>query len=632
MAHGAAFFTLPLTLLDGRALVVILFALGQADRQLGAAFVPVQIQRDYRIARALDLADQLRNLARLQQQLAGAGGVWMDVGRSRAQRSEVGPQQPCFVVFESDISFGDLRAAITQALDLPSLQGNARLVGVFDEVVVARTSIDRNQAFKRLVVLGFGFAHAQIIGWAGYTPRMNIRESSYGYWTTHASFMWVASGAVIGIGNISRLPYLMGQHGGILFLMVYLAALLLVGLPLLLTEWMLGRWTRDDVVSAYARLSQAGHAHRVWKLVGWFSLAGSALILSYYSVIAGWSAAYIFRAASGVINGIDAGAAREVFAGLAQDPERGLSWHTIFIVMACIVVAHGIRDGMERAGRVWVPIAFLIAITICAYALINGDALAALTYLLAPDFSKLGWRGVLEALHMAFFTLALGIGVMFTLGTYLPANAPLARIGITVVLMDTAFSLIAGLAVFSIIFDAGLDPAPGLALIFQVFPQALPATLWGGSIAVLFFSMMFIITLSSATTMLETATRFVMERYRSTRAFAATAAALLIWFVGLGTLLSFSALQDLRLFNRNFFESAQWLSTSWLAPLSGLLLCIFVARFIPPEVAGGLWGPRNQLGFRLWAWALRFPARIGLIAVLAYSTGFLDWLASLWTP
>lgn len=459
---------------------------------------------------------------------------------------------------------------------------------------------------------------------------MNIRESSYGYWTSSRSFIWVAGGAVIGIGNISRLPYLMGEHGGVIFLLVYLAALMLVGLPLLLTEWMLGRWTRDDAVSGFKRLTETANVHRAWMWLGWLPLIGALLILSYYSVIAGWSAAYAFRAAGGIITGVDAAGARAIFAALAQDPERGLSWHTIFMVMACIIVSHGVRDGMERAAMVWVPIAFVLALMICAYALVNGNSAAALIYLLTPDFTKFGWRGLLEALHLAFFTLGLGMGVMLTLGTYLPANAPLVRLGLTVILMDTVFSLIAGVAVFALIFSAGLDPAPGLALIFQLLPQALPASTSGVWIAVMFFAMLFIITLSSATTLLETVTRFVMERQRTTRAFAATSGALVIWCVGLGTLLSFSVLQDYRWLGRNFFEWAQWLSTSWLAPLSGLLICIFAARIMPRDFARAVWGERFAPGFRVWSWLLRFPARIGLIAVLLYSAGLLDWLASLW--
>jgi len=460
---------------------------------------------------------------------------------------------------------------------------------------------------------------------------MTIRESSYGYWSSTPSFMWVAAGAAIGIGNMARLPYLMGQYGGVVFLVVYLLALLLVSLPLLATEWLVGRWARADVVDAYANIAKDAGARRIWVLLGWFSLAGATLILSYYSVIAGWSAAYAFRAASGSLNGSDADTVRMVFYGLAQDPERGLSWHTIFMVMACIIVAHGVREGLERAARVWVPIAFLMAITVATYALVNGNILAALSYLITPDIFKLGWRGVAEAVHLAFFTLGLGMGVMLTLGTYMPANAPIVRTALAVVLLDTVFSLTAGTALFAIIFSAGLDPAPGVLLAFQLLPQALPAGGFGILIAVLFYCMMFIVTMASATALLEPVTRYLMERWRAPRVFAATSGALLIWFIGLCSLLSFSILAELRMLGRNFFEWVQFLTGSLLAPATGLLLCVFVSRILPPDLQRQLWGEKHAVSYRVWSWLMRYPARIGLIVVLLYATGILDWLAELWS-
>ena len=460
---------------------------------------------------------------------------------------------------------------------------------------------------------------------------MNIRESSYGYWSSSQAFVWVAAGGAIGIGNMARLPYLMGQYGGVLFLLVYLAALLLVTLPLLTTEWLVGRWARADAVDAYVRLVEAAKAHRSWIVLGWFSLISAGLILSYYSVIAGWSAAYAFRAAGGAFMGSSEATVREVFLGLARDPERGLSWHTIFMVMACIIVSHGVREGMERAARVWVPIALLMAVTVCAYALVNGNTSAAMIYLLTPDLSKLGWRGIAEALHLAFFTLGLGMGVMLTLGTYLPANAPIVRSALAVLLLDTLFSLVGGVALFAMIFSAGLDPEPGVLLTFQLLPQALPAGGLSTWIAVLFYCMVFIVTMASATALLEPVTRYVMERYRSPRVFAATSGALVIWFAGLGSLLSFSVLADVTLLGRNFFEWAQLLTGNLLAPATGLLLCVFVARILPHDLQRALWGERHEYSFRIWSWLMRFPARIGLIVVLMYSTGLLDWFAALWS-
>lgn len=460
---------------------------------------------------------------------------------------------------------------------------------------------------------------------------MSIRESSYGYWSSTPSFMWVAAGAAIGIGNMARLPYLMGQYGGVVFLLAYVLSLLLVSLPLLATEWLVGRWARADAVDAYANVAKDAGTSRVWVLLGWFSIAGAALILSYYSVIAGWSAAYAFRAASGSLNGADAETVRQVFYGLAQDPERGLSWHTIFMVMACIIVAHGVREGLERAARVWVPIAFLAAVTVATYALVNGNIFAALSYLMTPDLFKFGWRGIAEALHLAFFTLGLGMGMMLTLGTYLPANAPIVRTALAVVLLDTLFSLIAGVALFAMIFSAGLDPAPGVLLAFQLLPQALPQSGFGILIGVLFYCMMFIITMASATALLEPVTRYLMERWRAPRVFAATSGALLIWFIGLCSLLSFSILSELRVLGGNFFDWVQILTGNFLAPATGLLLCVFVSRVLPADLQRKMWGERHEVSYRVWSWLMRYPARVGLIIVLLYATGILDWLAQLWS-
>ncbi|MGH8445181.1 MAG: sodium-dependent transporter [Solimonas sp.] len=459
---------------------------------------------------------------------------------------------------------------------------------------------------------------------------MNIRESSYGYWSSHRAFLWVAVGAMLGVGNAVRLPALMSEYGGVLFLLVYLGGVLLVGLPLLIAEWMLGRWMRDDLIAGFARLAEAAHAKRIWIVIGGLALLTAGLILSYYSVIAGWSLAYAFRAASGLFGQLTADGASQVFLNLAQDPERSLSWHTLFILAACIVVSHGFREGVERGSRGLVPFAILLVLAMCWYAMRHGDASAAFDYVFAPHPEKLGWRGVMEALHHAFFTLGLGMGVMMGVGSYLPIDAPLRRVALTVILIDTLFSLLVGLAVIAVVLGAGLQPTSGITLMFQTLPRAVTTDLGGSLFAAGLYLMTFIVTMTSATAMLEPLSRYLMDRQRWTRVFAATCAALLIWFIGLGTLLSFSVLQDLRLLGRNFFEWVQWLTASWFAPVDGLLICVFVVSIMPRELVRTLWGESRQWLFPVWFALLRYPARVGLIAVLVYSTGLLDWLVSLW--
>lgn len=460
---------------------------------------------------------------------------------------------------------------------------------------------------------------------------MAIRESSYGYWSSYRGFIWAASGAAIGIGNIARLPYLAGEYGGVIFLAAYVAALVLVCWPLLMAEWMLGRWTREDLISGLGRLTGAAQVHRAWVLIGTLSLVSAVLILSYYSVIAGWSMAYAIRAAGGALSGLNADSVQSVFFTLAQDPERSLAWHTIFMVIACIVVASGVRDGIERAAAYLVPAALLLVLALFIHAYTAGHGQAAIEHMLAPSWSRFGWRGALEALHQAFFTMALGLGAMYAYGSYLPASAPLARLAVTVIALDTVFSLIAGCALYALIFAAGLDPAPGLTLLFQVFPLALSPGAGGNAVATLVYLVLFFTTLIAAVALMEPAVRYSVERLRVTRVSAAMSTAILIWFLGIGTLLSFNVWQGAEIFGRNFFDWLQWLTGRVLLPLVGLLLSVLIARILPADLMGEMWGEGYPRLRAVWQWLLRFPVRLALIVLLLYCVGLVDFLVALWS-
>jgi len=459
---------------------------------------------------------------------------------------------------------------------------------------------------------------------------MAIRESSYGYWSSHRGFLFVAAGAAIGIGNIARLPYLAGEHGGLIFLLAYFLFLGIVSWPLLVAEWMIGRWTREDLILGLGRMAETAKVSRAWTLIGVLSLVAAVLILSYYSVIAGWSVAYAFRAAGGGLRALDAVGVQRVFFTLAQDPERSLAWHTIFMVVVCLVVAAGVRQGIERAANYLVPAAFVFVLAVVIYAWTRGDSQAAMHHMLSPDWSRFGWRGAIEALHQAFFTMALGLGAMVAYGSYLPADAPVLRMAAAVVVFDTVFSLMAGGALYALIFAAGLDPAPGITLLFQVFPLALSQGVNEGA-ATAIYLVMFMITLAAAAALMEPAVRYLVERLRVTRVSAAISCGIPIWFLGLGTLLSFNIMQSVEIFGLNFFDSLQWLTGRMLLPLGGLLLCVFVSRILPDELLGEMWGTSAPRALQVWKWMLRFPARIALIVLLVYCVGLLDFLVELWS-
>lgn len=461
---------------------------------------------------------------------------------------------------------------------------------------------------------------------------MPIRESSYGTWTSHRSFMCVAAGAVMGIGNVVRLPYLTGEYGGGAFLLVYALALLVIGWPILVAELMLGRWTRQDPLSTFQSLAHEAKARKVWGVIGALACITAVLVLSYFSVVAGWSMAYAMRGGAGLFAGLDAQSAQDMFLKLARDPERSLAWHTIFMVTVAIIAAHGFREGIERALARLFPAALILGALLMIYGFFFGDGQAAVTYLFTPDWSKLGWHGALEALHQAFFTLALGAGVMMIYGSYLPPKAPVAQLALGIILLDTLFSLAVGLGLYALIFASARDASPGLTLLFQTLPQALPAEIEGAIGATLVYLMMFVITLSAALALLEPGVRYLMDRHRITRVFACVFMSVIIWFLGLGSLLSFSVTETLEFFGRNFFDWMQWLTGRLLLPAVGLLLCIFVSRVIPEPLQREIWGAQPQWVFRVWSLMLRYPTRIALIVLMFYCLGVVDYLIDLWTP
>lgn len=459
---------------------------------------------------------------------------------------------------------------------------------------------------------------------------MAIRESSYGYWNSTRGFLWTAAGAAIGIGNIARLPYLAGEYGGAIFLLAYFVFLAAVSWPLLVAEWMIGRWTREDLSLGLRRLTETARLTPLWRWIGPMSLLAAVLVLSYYSVIAGWSIAYALRAASGSLSHLDVEGVQQTFFHLAQDPERSLAWHTIFMVTVCIVVANGAREGIERLAGDLVPGTILLVLGIFVYACFTGDSAAAFNHMLAPDWSHFGWRGAMEALHQAFFTMALGLGAMVAYGSYAPANAPLLRLAAGVVVLDTLFSLVAGGSLYAIIFAAGLDPAPGLTMLFQVFPLAISKGVVSDIVATMLYLVMFLITLIAATALMEPAVRYLMERARITRVLAAMSGAIVIWFIGLGTLLSFNVMQGFEVLGMNFFDWLQWVTGRVLLPLISLLLAVFI-RLLPADLVDEMWGSTDPRAQRVWKWLMRFPVRLGLIALLLYCLGIIDYLVGLWS-
>lgn len=460
---------------------------------------------------------------------------------------------------------------------------------------------------------------------------MPQRESAHGYWSSPRIFVTATAAAAIGLGNIWRMPALMGEYGGGAFLLVYLVMLATVSLPLLVSEQLIGRWARRNVVGSVRIMALEGGAHPAWTLIGWMALIAGIIVLSYYSVIAGWSMAYVIRAAAGVFADGDAQTVTGIFLELVGDPERALAWHTIFIAMVTLVVAQGTREGLEPAAVYFLPTAFFILLALLVLASFKGDMSGSINYLLAFDFSELGWRGILEALHQAFFSLTLGVGVMTAFGALLPNDVQLFRNGMRVITLHTLISVLAGLVMYAFVLSAGLVPVGGVRLIFQTLPQAFVPT--AGSLALaMFYIVLVLLAMTTAISMMEAIVQRMTERFRLSRVFAACNLGLLMWFLGLATIGSFSFLSGIQIANKSVFDWLLTISGGILIPLVGLGMCVFVARILPRSLLKEAWGSGSERSFAYWFWCLVYPARIGLILVLVYVTGILDFLIRLWAP
>jgi NSS family neurotransmitter:Na+ symporter len=305
----------------------------------------------------------------------------------------------------------------------------------------------------------------------GDTAGTIIRKHEY--WSSRLVFVLAATGSAVGLGNIWKFPYITGVYGGGAFVLVYLVCIALIGLPVMMAEILIGRRGGQSPIGSMRVLAQRERKSPLWEVAGWMGVAGSFLILSFYSVIAGWAVVYVWYAAGGQFN-VAAAAPEEaaaaigaIFDGLLASPISLIAWHAVFMAMTIFIVARGIKAGLERAVTIMMPGLFLILFGLVAYAAFATDGFGrAMAFLFQPDFSKLSWEGVLVALGHAFLSLSLGMGIMIAYGSYLPRHTSIPSASVTVAVLDTVVALSAGMAIFPLVFAYGLEPEAGPGLVF----------------------------------------------------------------------------------------------------------------------------------------------------------------------
>ena len=449
------------------------------------------------------------------------------------------------------------------------------------------------------------------------------RESIHGQWSSRWVFILAATGSAVGLGNVWRFPYVTGENGGGAFVIVYLLCVAVVGIPIMMAETLLGRRGRQSPINTMRTLAAEEGVGSQWQVMGWMGVAAGFLILSFYSVVGGWSVAYIFYVGSGMFDGASVAISGAQFDAFTGSAERLLGWHTVFMIMTAGVVAHGVQGGLERAVKWLMPALFVLLIVMVGYAMGTGDFERAVFYLFKPDFSRLTGEVVLTALGQAFFSLSLGMGSIMIYGSYLPSDVSIPATTVTVAMADTLVALLAGLAIFPIVFAYGLEPGSGPGLVFVSLTIAFGHMPGGQVFGTLFFVLLTVAAWTSAISILEPAVAWLVETLGWSRRKACIVGGGGAWFMGIGSVLSFNEWAALKALDKTYFDWCEFLSTTFLLPISGLLIAIFVGWRMARHSSIDELGIGNGIGYRVWRFLLRFVAPAGVLAIFLNAFGLI---------
>ncbi len=403
-----------------------------------------------------------------------------------------------------------------------------------------------------------------------------------GHWGTQIGFLLAAAGSAVGLGNIWKFPYIAGENGGGAFVLIYLACIAFVGIPIMVCELAIGRASQRSPVSAFRALSSNSSA---WQVTGWLGVIAGFVLLSFYSVVAGWAMHYVVLSFKG-FNGLSgAEAIGGLFDSLYKSPSLNIFWHLIFMGITVGIVLGGVRGGIERASRILMPLLFLMMLVLLIRSLFLPGFGDAFRFIFSPKTAALTRAGVLEALGHSFFTLSLGMGCMITYGSYLPKDHDIVKSAIIISIMDTAVALLACLIMFPIIFSYGLPAEAGPGLVFKSLPIVFVQMPGGLVLSVIFFLLLFFAALSSAISLLEVVTSFFIDTVGWDREKAALIPGILIFLFGIPSALAGGDSSGLSLIgDMNVFDSLDYLVSNWFFPIGGFLVALFVGFRMDPKL------------------------------------------------
>lgn len=424
-------------------------------------------------------------------------------------------------------------------------------------------------------------------------------------WNTRFGFLMAAIGSSVGLGNFWRFPYTAGENGGGVFVVVYLACVFLIAFPILIAELSVGRHARRSAVGSTRKMAFDAGASEMWSIAGWVAMCGGVMILCFYSVVAGWVAAYVFQMATGAFVNSPPEVVAGAFGELTGDTPTVIGWHTLFMVVTIGIVSLGVTKGIERAVTILMPLFFLMLVGLVIYAGVTADMGGALAYLFTPDFSELSGQTLIAALGQAFFSIGVGSAIMITYGSYLRRDDNLAESATIITGADTMVAIIAGLAIFPFVFAFGLDPAAGPGLFFETLPAVFAQMPGGQWVGTAFFTLAFIAALTSSISLLQVIVSFGEEHTDFGRVGSAVFFGAIIFMFGVGAA-----------FSGGFFDVLDKVSGNILLPLGGLLIALFTGWIVSRQLMLTELDKASSAFFNYWRFTIRYLAPIAVALII----------------
>ncbi|MBN2600829.1 MAG: sodium-dependent transporter [Candidatus Marinimicrobia bacterium] len=444
-------------------------------------------------------------------------------------------------------------------------------------------------------------------------------------WGSKIGFVLAAAGSAVGLGNIWKFPYLVGENGGAAFVLLYLLCVVLVGLPVVIAEILIGRTTQKNPVGSFRELSKG---NPFWMFIGGLGVLTGFLILSYYNVIAGWSLGYVVESLKGSFQNLEnPAAAGELFNQLSSRPQWTLLFHGMFMMLTVSIIYAGVAKGIERASKIMMPALLILIIILVIRGITLNGASAGIHYLLKVDFSVITGKTFFLALGQAFFSLSLGMGALLTYGSYMSKKDSIPISALNIVLLDTLIALLAGFMIFPAVFAMGMQPAQGPSLIFNILPIVFNSIPAGYIFRIIFFILLTVAALTSTISLLEVITAFVVDEFQFERKKAAIVLGIIVFVIGIPSALSFCGWQNVMIFGLTCFDFVDFISANIFLPLGGIFIALFVGWF---------WGTKNSVPHLLegtvkfpvflvstWSILIRFVAPVLILLIFLSSIGIL---------